>query len=364
MGPAVKSLVDAINAGAILITGNAAPDAYILCSERLPHRIGALRPFIGIATLRALDVPHLPEQLLQEPLGALITRVLYRLRFSGEQRPFDTVSLTYILPLVFLVLRNGGFGENDDAEAQLVLALEFLSFHTDACSDVLVPRDEVLSVLIASMQMYNQHYKAIKDCLADLCRCIAPNITDNEIAILARGTIVPQVSVRTSVLQSISAEIDMSELDFSEEIWLACHDDVEENVELGREIWEESAFEISEDSPFKMLPYLESVDKQLRRAAARALAESVQIQPLKFLEVLARLQTSYQELAKPRVPQLDEYGMPKKTDLSDPWEARNGIALAFKELAVVFEAGVLDAFLRFLIEQGPLGERIPMSEKR
>ena len=357
MGPAVRSLVDVINAGAILITGNAAPDAYILCSERLPNRIGALRPFIGIATLRALDVPHLPEHLIREPLGALITRVLYRLRFSGEQRPFDTVSLTYILPLVFLVLRNGGFGDTDDAEAQLVLALEFLSFHTDACTDSLVPRDGVLSVLISSMQMYNQHYKAIKDCLADLCRCIAPNITNTAIAILARGAIVPQISVRTSVLQAISAEIDMSELEFSEEMWLACHDDVEENVELGRDIWEESGFEVSENSPFTMLPYLESIDKQLRRAAARALAESVKIQPQTFRDVIARLQASYQELAKPRVPQLDEYGMPKKMDLSDPWEARNGIALAFKELAPVFEDGVLDTFLRFLIEQGPLGDR-------
>ena len=359
MGPAVKALVGIIKAGAGLITGNAAPDSYILCANRLPSRIGALRPFIGIATLRALDVPHLAEPLLQEPLGALVTRVLYRLRFSGEQRPFDTVSLTYILPLVFLVLRKGGFGDSDDAEAQLVLALEFLSFHTESCSDVLIPRDEVLSVLIYAMQAYNQHYKLIKDCLADLCRCIAPNISDSEISILARGAIVSQVSVRTSVLQSISAEIDMSELGFSEEIWLACHDDVEENVELGLEIWEESGFEISIESPSRMLSYLESSDKQLRRAAARALSEAVKIQPSTFSDILGELQSSYQELAKPRVPQLDEYGMPKKVDLSDPWEARNGIALAFKELAPVFEDKILDPFLRFLIEQGPLGDRDP-----
>lgn len=359
MGPAVTALVNVITAGAGLITGTAAPDAYIQCAERLPGRIGVLRPFIGVATLRALDVPNLPENLIQEPLGALITRVLYRLRFSGEQRPFDTVSLTYILPLVFLVLRNGGFGDSDDAEAQLVLALEFLYFHTDACSDVLVPRWEVLSVLISSMQTYNQHYKMIKDCLADLSRCIAPNINEEEIAILARGAIVPQVSVRTSVLQSISAEIDMSELEFSEEIWLACHDDVDENIELGRDIWEESGFEISVDSPFRLLSYLESVDKQLRRAAARSLAEAVKLQPSTFREALERLQSSYQELAKPRVPQLDEYGMPKKMDLTDPWEARNGLALAFKELAPVFEENILDSFLRFLIEKGPLGDRDP-----
>ncbi|EHK96768.1 putative Translational activator GCN1 [Glarea lozoyensis 74030] len=359
IGPAVKALVDVINAGAGLITGNAAPDAYTSCSETLAARIGVLRPFIGIATLRALEVPHLDEQLLQEPLGPLITRVLYRLRFSGEQRPFDTVSLTYILPLVFLVLENAGFGDSDDAEAQIVLALEFLTFHTDAASDEYVPRQEILSALIFAMQKYNQHYKIIKDCLSDLSRCIAPNISDPEIAILARGSIVPQVSVRTSVLQCISAEIDMSELEFSEEMWLACHDDVEENVELGREIWEESGFKITDETPFKMLSYLYSKDKQLRRAAAKSIAEAVKTYPATLEAVIEQLETSYQELAKPRVPQLDEYGMPKKTDISDPWEARNGIAIAFKELGSVFEDRFLDSFLRFLIDKGPLGDRDP-----
>jgi hypothetical protein len=46
-------------------------------------------------------------------------------------------------------------------------------------------------------------------------------------------------------------------------------------------------------------------------------------------------------------------------DLSDPWEARNGIALAFRELASGFEESLLDEFLRFLIERGPLGDRDP-----
>ena len=359
IGPAIKALLDIINAGAGLIIGSAASDTYLICSEKVSPRIGTLRPFIGIATMRAMDVPYLPESLQQESLGALCTRVLYRLRFSAEQRPFDTVSLTYILPLVLIVLQRGGFGEQDDAEAQLVLALEFLAFHTDVCSDVHVPRQEILSVLISSMQTYNQHYKAIKDCLADLCRCIASTINDKEIAILARGAIVPQVAVRTSVLQSLSAEIDMSDLDFSEEIWLACHDDVDVNIELGRDIWEESGFEISTTAPIKLLPYLESSDKQLRRAAARSLAEAIKMQPSTLDEVLHLLRTSYDDFAKPRVPQLDEYGMPKKMDLSDPWEARDGIALAFKELAPLYPVNMVDQFLQYFIERGPFGDRNP-----
>ena len=359
MSPAVTSLINIINAGAGLITGNAAADAYRLLSERVVTRIGPVRPFIGIATLRALGITHLPEELTQEPLGELITRVLYRLRFSGEQRPFDTVSLTYMLPLIFLVLRNGGFGTQEDSEAQVVLAIDFLKFHTDACSDVIVPRREVLSVLIESMQAYNQHYKGIKECLADLCRSVAPTINEEEIATLVRGAIMPQTSVRTSILQSISAEIDLSDLDFSEEIWLACHDDIDGNVELAHEIWEESGFEVSNDAVFTILPYLEREDKQLRRAAARALAGAVKLHPGLITEVLSRLESSYIELAKPKVPQLDEYGMPRKMDMRDPWEARNGIAMAFRELSVVFKEELLDSFLKFLIERGPLGDKSP-----
>lgn len=69
-----------------------------------------------------------------------MTRVLYRLRFMGEQRPFDTVTVAYVLPLIFLVLQNGGIARStsEDADEQIVLALEFLSFHTEACKSSVV----------------------------------------------------------------------------------------------------------------------------------------------------------------------------------------------------------------------------------
>ena len=64
-----------------------------------------------------------------------MTRVLYRLQFLSEQRPFDTISLTYILPLVVVVLRDNGIGrtESDEVDEQITLALEFLAHHTDLC---------------------------------------------------------------------------------------------------------------------------------------------------------------------------------------------------------------------------------------
>ncbi|KAI0426327.1 armadillo-type protein [Xylaria sp. FL1042] len=361
LGPSITALLNAMESGACLIVGKAAPSAYLACAEKVTARLGAIRPFIGVATLRAVDVTSLPENMMQENIEELLTRVLYRLRFASEQRPFDAVSLIYILPLIFAVLRKGGIGEGaDEMETQLVLAIEFVSFHTLACSDENIPRAELLTVLISSMQRYNQHYKILKDCFSDIVRCVAPNIRAQEVAVLCEGVTVPQSNVRETVLQAISAEVDLSDIEFSEELWIACHDDVDENQELGQEIWEESGFEISEEVSVKLLPYLESKDAQLRRAAARALAKICKAFPSAVADTLLRLRASYTEFAKPRLPQLDEYGMPRKVDLSDPWEARHGIATAFKELASHLEKSQIDEFLNFLIESGPLGDQNAM----
>ncbi len=223
-------------------------------------------------------------------------------------------------------------------------------------ADPLLPREETLSILIDSMQRYSQHYKLIKDCLLDLCRCIASTITKQEINALLRGVIAPQASVRTSVLQAINAEIDLSDLDFSEEIWLACHEDVSENIQLAQSIWEENALEVEQSATSKILPYLDSTDKQLRRAAARALASIIESFPSVFPDILSELQNNYIEKAKPRVPERDEFGMPRRIDTKDPWEARSGIAQAFKELASVFEIAYLVPFIEFLIADGALGD--------
>ena len=65
----------------------------------------------------------------------LVTRTLYRLRLSSEQRPFDSVSLNYMIPLICIVLQQRGIGQNgeDEGDEQVTLALETLSFHTDTC---------------------------------------------------------------------------------------------------------------------------------------------------------------------------------------------------------------------------------------
>lgn len=64
-----------------------------------------------------------------------MTRILYRLRFATEQLPLDEVSIAYVLPLIFAVLDSNGIEEDKGEEEgeQVLLALEFLSFHTGSC---------------------------------------------------------------------------------------------------------------------------------------------------------------------------------------------------------------------------------------
>ena len=168
---------------------------------------------------------------------------------------------------------------------------------------------------------------------------------------------MPQIAVRKSVLQAIRDSVDLTDLEFSVEIWLSSHDDNEENAELGRAIWSENALEVQPSDAIKILPYLASIDRQLRQAAARSLADCLGDDLAAFSTTLDHLEATYRDLAKPRVPERDEFGMPKKTDLSDPWEARSGVALAFKELAAQFKPAILAQFVDFLIEDSAIGDR-------
>ncbi|CAK4033172.1 Translational activator gcn1 [Lecanosticta acicola] len=358
-GESVKLLFEVIQAGAALVLGNAASLGYLQCSEKTSARLGPLRPFVGVATLRAAGVTMLPENLLAEPLGDLVTRLLYRLRFLGEQRPFETVTLSYILALIFLVLENGGIERTagEEADEQVILAIEFLSFHTGACEDTRLPREKLSNTLIASMLKYTQHFKPLKDCFADLCRYIAPNMNESETDTIVKGAIVSDSSVRSAVLQAISSELELTDREFYEEIWLACHDDDAENASIAHEIWEENELKVVEGAAVRCLPYLESKDSQLRRAAARAVAAAIRDRATSFADVLSKLQDAYVQAAKPKKPELDRYGMPVKKDMSDPWEARHGYALAFRELSPIFPTEQLLPFLNFMIEKGPLSDK-------
>ena len=377
LGPSLIALTSIIDAGASRIVGSAANDAYIACAGLVTSRLGSLRPFIGIATLRALGA-QLADDYEEEPLTGMyalshslyiiylismivdqIPRILHRLYFLAQQVPFDSISLLYILPLLGIVLRRGGiaYSSDDEADEQLTLSLELLSLHADMFSSKFLPRRETLSISIELLQKYPQHFRLVKDMLGDLCRAIGDSISyTEELPVLLQGALVRQSSVRAVVLQAIRDHMDLTDYDFCEEIWLACHDDDAENASIADLVWHENGLDVEAADASKVLPYLSKKDRHLRRAASRALADCIQDNRSVFDSTLEELKQRYVELRTPRAPELDAYGMPRKIDISDPWEGRSGIALAFKEFGRIFDSSKVVLFFHFLVDNDVLGD--------
>lgn len=104
-----------------------------ICSDRL----GASKIALGAAVLRGVEAQIVPAELTAEPLGALVTRVLYRMRHLAEQAPFEAGTFCYAAPLFSRIVHAGGIGlEKGDTEAvleQLALAVDLISFHARSC---------------------------------------------------------------------------------------------------------------------------------------------------------------------------------------------------------------------------------------
>lgn len=105
-----------------------------ICSDRL----GASKVALGAAVLRGVEAQIVPAELSAEPLAALVTRVLYRMRYLAEQLPFDAGTFAYAAPLISRIVRSGGIGlEKGDTEAileQLALAVDLIAFHARSCT--------------------------------------------------------------------------------------------------------------------------------------------------------------------------------------------------------------------------------------
>ncbi|KAL9109002.1 MAG: hypothetical protein Q9227_006242 [Pyrenula ochraceoflavens] len=356
---AVSSLIRAIKYDGELVTAGLMARAYLACSNLCSTRLEELRKSVGVAALRATNKCKLPPEYEAENLGDLVLRVLYRLRFAAEQVPFDAVTLSYVLPFLFPILESGGVGcsQDENAESQVLLALEFLNFHSETCAELHLPRTDIIACLIQSMQKYGQHHRLLRDTLMDLCGFASSNIAYDEITVLLRGCAVSDAKVRNAVLQVVQTQMDLTEFEFLKEIWLCCHDLKEDNAEIANTIWEENGLDVDEPSVYAVSCYLTDRDRSIRDAAANAIAHGIEENPLAFANVLQNLQSEYTAAAKPVGPEKDKYGMVKRVEVEDKWYLRSGIASTLKAMSSVFEPKSILPFMRFLIYEGPLTDR-------
>ncbi|KIL62502.1 hypothetical protein M378DRAFT_761301, partial [Amanita muscaria Koide BX008] len=166
-------------------------------------RVDTFRQWIGVATLRALNVSVVPDELQVEPLNGLTTRVLYRLRSLSEQIAFDGPTFSYAYPLLSEVLRKGGISAADEDEAleQVTLALNIIKFHCSQFSDITYPRIQVIEDLLYTIRSQSGLTKDASSALIELGEAISSTASREDIAVLLHGLLTQEPHVRNACLQ-------------------------------------------------------------------------------------------------------------------------------------------------------------------
>lgn len=358
---AVTNLIGLFSSPALKLFDNEPVSIFLQLSNNITPRLSPIREFVGVAILRTLNFELEPERR-EEPLKDLVTRVLYRIKFLSDQRPLDTVSLIYIIPLVLKTIEGkGGVGTTveDEVEEQTMLAFDIIAAHNQEFKSSLTPRTRIISALIAQMQQNPTKSKSAKDTLNSVVQAISLTLNPEEVDLLIKATISSDSIVRTAILELIDDELELSELGYSNELYIEKFDQEKVNVELAESIWEENSLSVDEQTPFKLLPFLEANRNTLRQSAAAAIAAVVSELPDLFKPVYNDLVEYFKEKTKPPVPIKDKFGMVVKAsfDQPDPSEARSGIAGAFQELAPLFDSETVSSFFSFLIDGLALGDK-------
>lgn len=349
-------------------------DAFLNLSKLLSPRLGLLKKFIGVAILRFYNVQGLSENYLDEPLLNLIGRLLFRIKILSDSAPLDSVTLSYILTLLIKVLSNGKviaiknsskqavtseFVEEDPEEEQLLLAIEIISAHADAFEDVSIPRVEILEVLISLMKLPSKA-KLSKECFISMCQHIAITPTDKDLKIILDNIVTPEAFVRTAILEAIDSEYDLTNVfEYSNELWIAAHDNDHNSAQIAATIWEDNDFKVIEDAPVQLLSFYGNQDAGLRLSIAKATIAAIEALDNATTPFLKELLQYYHVKEKPPQAKLDKYGLPIKsaTSTRDTWEERSTVAVTLKLLTPHLKESDIEQVFLFLVHEKALGDK-------
>ncbi|KAG6864935.1 hypothetical protein C0991_006286 [Blastosporella zonata] len=353
-------LEGALGKGSLLV-GQEAFLTYLDLAKCSSERLDTFRRWVGVATLRSLNIEAVPEELQSEPLNLLIIRVLLRLRSLSEQAPFDAATFSYAYPLLGQVLLQGGIAAKEEEEAleQVALALAIIKFHSGEFAKAAFPRVQTIEKLLHVIRQQPKLSKDASSVLVELGEAISATASQNELSVLLQGTLMQEVYVRNSCLQTLQP-FDLTDLDWSSELLVACHDEDEQNARLARHLWEDNGLDVPEHFLDTLLEYLAHNNAYVRSSTSSAIAEGAEHWPQSIQKVVLVLQDFYREKAKILAPEFDQYGMviAQSLDRADPWPARLAIAATFEELSSTFTPDEIEPFFHFLIQDQALGDRI------
>lgn len=363
---------------AVDIFGDFAIKVFIDGSRLINNRLGVLKEMTGVAVLRVHDVQGIPGNYLELPLIELLSKVLFRIKILADDW-FDKTSFIYVLPMLTQILVQGRelalknskkrtvtseFEEEDPQEEQLLLTVDIISTLAQCFSDETITRDTILNSLLSLMKIPTKA-KLAKECFLTICQHISISLSKADIDLLLSSIITPDVFVKHAILQGIDSEFDLSDdLSYSNELWIATHDNDAAVAELAATIWDDNKFELVDDAVNRLLKFFGHEDAGLRLTVAKATASAVAFLKPKVSDVfdtaLELLITLFYETENPPPPPLDKFGLPITNHASqkDAWEDRSTVALALKELAPMFESKEsVEKLFFFLVDRETLGDK-------
>jgi hypothetical protein len=156
--------------------------------------------------------------------------------------------------------------------------------------------------------------------LIDLGDAIKDVASVIEVQGLVAGTLSKDLTVRKAALEALQP-VDMTELDYSEEIWIAVHDADEQNAKLALHLWDDNGLDLPETFLTTLPKYLgtlcqNGVDDMLmvahessavRISTAGAIAEAVQQYPAQIEPTVNELQAMYADKARMLQPEYDRF---------------------------------------------------------
>ncbi|KAK8869849.1 hypothetical protein IAR55_000417 [Kwoniella newhampshirensis] len=361
VGTLAKALLDSVFGPGSFLVSDRAFEVFVQLGSLTSERIGETRRMLAAAILRSYEVPFIAEDYLDEPVGDLVTRILHQLHFVAEQTPLDSTTFSLMSLLLSRVVEKGGVGiessQTDEAQEQLFLVVAIIAACCGEFENDAYPRLDTIRDLTHVIANYSKLAKDATSALANIGAAIKDVATSDEIREMIAGTLSKDSNVRNAALQALQP-VDLTDLDYSEELWIATHDDDEQNANLALHLWEDNGLDVPETYLQTLLKYLSHASAAVRLGCAKALADSAELFPTQIEPTILGLQELYVEKAKLLVPEYDRFGMviPETVNRPDPWDARVAIALALEKMAPLLSASMVAPIFDFLINKESLGD--------
>lgn len=327
--------------------------------------------------MRANEAPFIADDYLHEDLSSLVTRLLHQINFVSEQTPLNSTSFAIVALLLDQVVRQGGLGiesaQSEEAQEQLTLVVNIIGACCGEFQEDAYPRLDIIRTLLSIIASHSKLAKDAASALIDLGAAIKDVATAEEIKEIIAGTLSKDSNVRNAALQALQP-VDLTDFDYSEELWIAAHDEDEQNANLANHVWDDNGLDIPENYLDSLIRYLAHDSAAVRTSCAAALADAAEHYPAQIGPTIKGLEELYVEKAKLLEPEYDRFVsfsllllflssrsqgilIPETVNRADPYEARVAIGVALAALAPLITQDMIIPIFDFLIEREALGDR-------